>query len=69
MPFAATRMNLEIIIRSEVCQTNKGKYHMISPICESNENDTKELIFKAEINPHILKSNLWLPKGKPWVGL
>ena len=33
MPFAATWMDLEIIILSEVCQTEKDKYHMISLIC------------------------------------
>ena len=33
MPFAATSMDLEIIIRSEVSQTEKDKYHMISLIC------------------------------------
>ena len=33
MPFAATWMNLEIIILSEVSQTEKEKYHMISLIC------------------------------------
>ena len=33
MPFAATWMQLEIIIRSEVSQTEKDKYHMISLIC------------------------------------
>ena len=32
MPFAATRMDLEIIILSEVSQTEKDKYHMISLI-------------------------------------
>ena len=32
MPFAATWMDLEIIILSEVCQTEKDKYHMISLI-------------------------------------
>ena len=32
MPFAATQMDLEIIILSEVCQTEKDKYHMISLI-------------------------------------
>ena len=29
MPFAATRMDLEIVILSEVSQTEKDKYHMI----------------------------------------
>ena len=29
-PFAATWMDLEIIILSEVSQTKKDKYHMIS---------------------------------------
>ena len=33
MPFAATWMDLEIIILSEVSQTEKDKYHMISIIC------------------------------------
>ena len=33
MPFAATWMDLEIIILSEANQTEKGKYHMILLIC------------------------------------
>ena len=33
MPFAATWMDLEIIILSEVKQKEKDKYHMISLIC------------------------------------
>ena len=33
LPFAATWMDLEIIILSEVSQTEKDKYHMISLIC------------------------------------
>ena len=32
MPFAATWMNLEIIIPSAMNQTEKDKYHMISLI-------------------------------------
>ena len=35
MPFAATWMDLEIIILSKVSQTEKDKYHMISLICGS----------------------------------
>ena len=34
MPFAATWMDLEIVILNEVSQTEKDKYHMISLICE-----------------------------------
>ena len=33
MPFAATWMDMEIIILSEGSQTEKDKYHMISLIC------------------------------------
>ena len=33
MPFAATWMDLEIIILSEVSQTEKGRYHIILFIC------------------------------------
>ena len=33
MPFAETRIDLEIIILSEVSQAEKDKYHMISLIC------------------------------------
>ena len=33
MPFAATWMDLEIIILSKVSQKEKDKYHMISFIC------------------------------------
>ena len=33
MPFAATWMDLEIVIPSEVSQTEKDKYHMIRLIC------------------------------------
>ena len=33
MPLAATRMDLEILILSEVSQPEKNKYHMISLLC------------------------------------
>ena len=33
MPFAATWLQLEIIILSEVSQKEKDKYHMVSLIC------------------------------------
>ena len=33
MPFVATWMDLEIVILSEVSQTQKDKYHMVFLIC------------------------------------
>ena len=33
MPFAATWMDLEIVLLSEVSQTGKDKYHTISFVC------------------------------------
>ena len=48
MPFAATWMDLEINILSEISNTEKDKYHMISFICGTFKNDTKELSYKTE---------------------
>ena len=64
MPFAATWMDLEMIILSEVSQTEIDKYHMMSLICGILKNDTNELIYKTDSQTQ--KTNLWLPKGKGW---
>ena len=42
-------MDLEIVILSEVRQTEKDRYHMISLIYGIKKNDTNEPIYKAEI--------------------
>ena len=57
-------MDLEIIILSEVSQTDKEKCHMISHICGIQKNDINELIYKTETDAQTQKTNLWLPKGK-----
>ena len=41
-------MDLEIVILSEVRQTEKEKYHMISFIWRVLKNDTNELIYKTK---------------------
>ena len=46
MPFAATLMDLEIIILSEVSQTEKNKY--TTSLIWNLKNDTNELIYKTE---------------------
>ena len=51
--FAATWMDLETIILSEVSQTEKDKYHMILLACGIYKNGTNEFIYKTEIDSHI----------------
>ena len=50
MPFAATWMNLEMIILS---QTEKEKYYVMLFIWGILKNDTDELIYKTEIDSKI----------------
>ena len=68
MPFAATWMDLEIIILSEISQKEKEKY-MILLICGILKNGTNELIYKIETDAQTLKTDLWLPKQKGWGGI
>ena len=64
MPFAATWMDLEIVILSEVRQrkTNIIWHHL--PVESKKKNGRNELIYKTETDLQISKTNLWLPKGK-----
>ena len=62
-------MVLEVFILSEVCQTEKDKYHMISHMWDLIKNDTNALIYKTETDVQISKTILWLQKGKHgWEG-
>ena len=59
MPYAATWMDLEIIILREVSQTSIiGDHSYVG----SNKSDIKELI--RQTDSQIRKPNLWFPKGK-----
>ena len=70
MPFAATCMDLEIIILSEVSQTEKDKFHMIPLICGILKNDTNELIYKIETDSQttIRKQTYGCQGGKEGAG-
>ena len=57
MPFAATWMDLEIIILS----ANRERQ---IPYIWNLKNDTNELIYKTETDSQTAKINLWLPKEK-----
>ena len=60
MPLAATQMNLDITILSEVSQrqVSYDTTYMLNL-----KNDTKKLTYKTETNSQIQKAILWLPKG------
>ena len=55
MPFAATGRDLEIIILSEISQTERDKYHDITYMWNLIKNDTNELIYKTKQKNCILK--------------
>ena len=65
--FAATWMDIEIIILSEISQAEKDKYCSLSFTCRTYfKNDSEELVYRTETDSKILKSNLGLLKRKLW---
>jgi len=59
MPFTATWMDLEVIILSEVSQTEEIKHHMVLLVYIWNlKNGTNELIYKTEIESQMQKTNV-----------
>ena len=62
IPFAATWLDLEIVILSEI-KSKKYKYHMISLICGIWKKDTNELIYKTERDPQT-ENKFMVAKGK-----
>ena len=62
MLFAATWMDLEIVILSEVRERQRS-YDIIY-MQNQKRNDTNDLILKTETDSQTLKTNLRLPKGK-----
>ena len=60
MPFAATLMDLEIIILREVSQRKKNIIWYQLCVESKKKNDTDELIYKTY--SQTMETNLWLPK-------
>ena len=63
MPFAATQMDLEIIIVSDVSQTKQISYDIID-MWNLKKKLQMNVVYKMEIDTPRQKSNLWLLKGK-----
>ena len=64
MPFAATWMEIETLILSEVSQKEKDKYHNITYIW----NLIYEPIYRKETNSWTWRTDLWLLRGWGGVG-
>ena len=60
MPYAATWMDLDVIILSELSQKEKDKYHEIINMYNLIKMIQKNLQKKTQ---RFRKSNQWLPKG------
>ena len=67
IPFSATWMDLGIIILSEISQRKTISYNIIY-MWNLIKNDTKELLYKIEINSQIFKTNLIATKWETMVG-
>ena len=69
MPFAATWMELETLILSDVSQKEKDKYHMISVISGISYYSTKEPFHRRK--SWTWRIDLWLPsrEGREWEGV
>ena len=69
MLFAATCMDVDIIILSEISQT---KTNTIQCYMWKLKYDTNELIYETETDSQTQKTDLWLPRGRAvlegWIG-
>ena len=64
MPFAATWMDLEIILLSEVSQREKEKYHMILLICRIFKKMLQMNLFTNRNRLTDLENKLMVTKGE-----
>ena len=67
MAFAATQMDLEIIMLSEVCQTDSETptWYAITYVWNIKKKVHSELLSRTDTNSQTLK-NLWFPKETGW---
>ena len=65
MPCAATQMDLENIMLSEISQSEKDKYYMI-PLLRESKNNTNESIYKREADSQTQKQYFHYQSGGGW---
>ena len=64
MPFAATWIDLEIAILSEVSRTEKEKYRMTPFMCGIKKKKIQIYLLKKQKETHRLGKQTWLPGGR-----
>ena len=69
LPSAATWMDLEIIMPTEVSQKEKDKHHMLSLICGILKNGTNEFIYGTETDSQTSKTDCGYQRGKAGGGV
>ena len=63
LALAATWMELETLMLSEVSQKEKDKYHTMSCTSANLIYVTDEPIYRKETNSWTWRTDLWLPRG------
>ena len=66
MPFAATWMDIEVVILSEVSQTEKEKYQVISLICGILKVMIQVNLFAKQKQTHTLREGTYGYWGEGW---
>ena len=69
MPFAATWMDLEIVILSEASQTQKEKYRMMSLTCGIFKKLIQMNLLTKQKQTHRGRKQTWLPRGRVGGGI
>ena len=67
--FVETWMDLETVIQSEVSQKEKNKYCILTHICRTQKNGTREPVCRAEIEIQMQRTNVRTPRGESGWGV
>ena len=62
--FVETWIDLEPVIKSEVCQKDRNKYCILTHICGIWKNYIDDLICKAETESQMWRTDVWIPRGE-----
>ena len=62
--FFETWMDLETVIQSEVSQKEKNKYRILTHIRGTQKNGTDELVWRADVETQMQRTNVWTPRGE-----